>query len=65
LPTGPWLRLTSAATAYYAARVYLTNRRVRPATGEIPGQMLSLMIGRCDLRRPDGGHGLHIDAHNR
>ncbi len=42
----PWLCLTSAATSYYAARVNLTNRRLRTATGEIPEQTLSLVIGR-------------------
>lgn len=42
----PWLRLTSAATAYYAARIYLTNRRVRTVGGEIPEQTLSLVIAR-------------------
>jgi len=42
----PWLRLTSAATAYYAARIYLTNPRVRTVAGEIPAQTLSLVIGR-------------------
>lgn len=41
-----WLRLTSAATAYYAARIYLTNRRVRTVAGEIPEQTLSLVIAR-------------------
>jgi glycogen debranching enzyme len=43
----PWVRLTSAATAYYAALIYLTNRRVRTAAGEIPEQTLSLVIGRA------------------
>src|SRR6185369_17451744 len=43
----PWLLLTSAATAYYAARVYLTNSGVRTAAGEIPEQTLSLVISRA------------------
>jgi glycogen debranching enzyme len=43
----PWLRLTSAATSYYAARVHLTNRRLRTAAGEIPEQTLSLLIARA------------------
>lgn len=42
-----WLLLTSAATAYYAARIYLTNPRVRTAAGEIPEQTLSLVIARA------------------
>src|SRR6266404_3695690 len=43
----PWIRLTSAATAYYAARIYLTNRRVRTAAGDIPEQTLALVIARA------------------
>jgi len=42
----PWQRLNSAATAYYAARIYLTNAVVPTEEGDVPAGTLSLVIGR-------------------
>src|SRR2546430_720664 len=42
----PWQRLNSAATAYYAARIYLTNAVVLTEDGDVPAGTLSLVIGR-------------------
>jgi hypothetical protein len=51
----PWQRLNSAATAYFAACVYLTNAVVATEDGDIPAGTLSLVISRtvCD--------GIHED----
>ena len=50
-----WQRLTSAATAYYAARVYLTNAIVATEDGDIPAGTLSLVVSRTI------GDGIHED----
>src|SRR5207244_2587974 len=42
----PWQRLNSAATAYYAARIYLTNAVVPTEDGDVPAGTLSLVIHR-------------------
>src|SRR5262245_37513522 len=42
----PWQRLTSAATAYYAARLYLTNPPIATERGNVPAGTLSLVISR-------------------
>src|SRR5689334_6606890 len=42
----PWQRLSSAATAYYAVRVYLTNRPMATEDGNIPAGTLSLVVSR-------------------
>jgi len=42
----PWQRLTSAVTAYYAARVYLTNPVFATEDGDVPAGTLSLVISR-------------------
>src|SRR5213594_2008456 len=41
-----WQRLNSAATAYYAARIYLTNAVVPTEDGDVPAGTLSLVIHR-------------------
>src|SRR5437867_12657556 len=41
-----WQRLNSAATAYYAARIYLTNAVVPTEDGDVPAGTLSLVINR-------------------
>ena len=51
----PWQRLNSAATEYYAARLYLTNAVVATEDGHIPGGTLSLVISRTI------GDGIHED----
>src|SRR6266481_5709467 len=42
----PWQRLNSAVTAYYAARVYLTNPVFATEDGDVPAGTLSLVISR-------------------
>ncbi len=51
----PWQRLNSAATAYFAARVYLTNAVVATEDGDVPAGTLSLIISRTV------GDGIHED----
>ena len=51
----PWQRLNSAATSYYAARVYLTNAAVATEAGNVPAGTLSLVISRAI------GDGIHED----
>lgn len=51
----PWQRLNSAATAYYAARVYLTNAPFATEDGDVPANTLSLVISRTV------GDGIHED----
>src|SRR4029077_10014491 len=41
-----WQRLSSAVTAYYAARVYLTNPLFATEDGNVPAGTLSLIISR-------------------
>src|ERR1043166_8835758 len=50
-----WQRLSSAATAYYAARVYLTNPLFGTEDGSVPAGSLSLVISRTI------GDGVHED----
>ncbi|TMA53786.1 MAG: amylo-alpha-1,6-glucosidase, partial [Deltaproteobacteria bacterium] len=42
----PWHLLSSAATAYYVARIYLTNPVVPTEDGDVPAGTLSLVINR-------------------
>src|SRR5215470_6349500 len=51
----PWQRLSSAVTAYYAARVYLTNQPFGTEDGDVPTGSLSLVITRTI------GDGIHED----
>src|SRR5881397_1941518 len=53
----PWQRLNSAATAYYAARIYLTNAVVPTEDGDVPAGTLSLVIHRTVA------DGIHEDLH--
>src|SRR5262245_13809391 len=50
-----WQRLCSAVTAYYAARVYLTNPPLPTEDGNVPAGSLSLVISRTI------GDGVHED----
>src|SRR6185295_6252360 len=50
-----WQRLSSAVTAYYAARVYLTNPLFGTEDGDVPAGTLSLIISRTV------GDGIHED----
>jgi len=50
-----WQRLSSAVTAYYAARVYLTNPPFPTEDGDVPTGSLSLVITRTV------GDGIHED----
>src|SRR5919201_5178956 len=43
----PWVRLTSSAITYYAARICLTNPTIVTESGEIPEGTLALVIGRA------------------
>jgi glycogen debranching enzyme len=51
----PWARLTSSPTAYYAARIHLTNPTIATEAGDIPAGTLGLTIGRAV------GEGIHED----
>lgn len=42
----PWARLTSAATTYYSARVYLTNQQFATEGGDVPAGTLALVLTR-------------------
>jgi glycogen debranching enzyme len=42
----PWTRLTSSATAYYAARIYLTNPAFMTEDGAVPEGTLALVVSR-------------------
>ena len=42
----PWARLTSAATTYFAARIYLSNQPFATEEREVPGGTLALVISR-------------------
>src|SRR5262245_30916141 len=50
-----WQRLSSAVTAYYAVRVYLTNPLFATEDGPVPAGTLALVIGRTV------GEGVHED----
>lgn len=51
----PWVRLSSSATAYYAARIYLTNPALVTEDGTIAKGALTLVISRA------AGEGIHED----
>jgi glycogen debranching enzyme len=51
----PWVRLTSSATDYYAARIVLTNPAIATEAEEIPAGTLALTISRTV------GEGIHED----
>jgi len=51
----PWELLNSANIAYYAARVFLINRRLITETGDVPAGSLGLVLSR------NLGEGLHED----
>jgi len=51
----PWVRLSSSATAYYAARIYLTNPPLITEEGDVVGGTLGLVISRSI------GDGIHED----
>lgn len=50
-----WTLLTSAATSYYAARVYLVNQSFPTEDGDVPAGVLGLTISRAV------GEGVHED----
>jgi glycogen debranching enzyme len=50
-----WQRLSSAVTAYYAGRIYLTNPLFGTEDGSVPAGSLSLVISRTI------GEGIHED----
>ena len=50
-----WERLNSSVTAYYAARIYLTNPELTTEDGPIPRGALGLVISRI------AGDGIHED----
>lgn len=51
----PWVRLSSSATAYYAARIYLTNPELATEDGTIAQGKLGFVISRA------AGEGIHED----
>ncbi len=51
----PWVWLTSSATAYYAARIFLTNDVIATEDGDVPAGTLALVISRT------AGEGIHED----
>src|SRR5262245_31394500 len=42
----PWVRLSSATTAYYVARIYLTNQAFSTEAGDVAAGALTLTISR-------------------
>ena len=58
-----WELLNGGAVAYYAARIYLTNRKILSEEGEIPPRTLGLIL----TRAINGGmhEDLEITNHNR
>jgi glycogen debranching enzyme len=50
-----WERLTSTATAYFAARIFLTNPEIATEDADIPAGTLALIISRTV------GEGIHED----
>src|SRR6266540_1674883 len=50
-----WVRLTSSATSYYAARIYLTNPIFDTEDGPVPANTLALNLTRAV------GEGIHED----
>jgi glycogen debranching enzyme len=51
----PWLRLTSSATTYYAARIFCMNQLFATEEGDVPEGTLALVISRAV------GDGIHED----
>jgi glycogen debranching enzyme len=51
----PWVRLSSSAISYFAARIYLTNPQLTTEVGEIPEGTLALTVSRAV------GEGIHED----
>jgi glycogen debranching enzyme len=51
----PWDLLSSGAIAYYAARIFLTNRELATEAGDVPARSLGLVLSRTL------GDGLHED----
>ncbi len=51
----PWVRLNSSATAYYAARIYLTNPALATEDGTVTEGTIGLVISRV------AGEGIHED----
>ncbi|MBV9996855.1 MAG: hypothetical protein JO127_16760 [Caulobacteraceae bacterium] len=51
----PWDLLNGGNIEHYAARVFLANRLIHTASGDIPARTISLSIGRCI------GGGVHED----
>ena len=51
----PWNLLNSGAVAHYAARIFLTNRKLNTEIGTVPAGTLGLEVGRSI------GGGLHED----
>jgi glycogen debranching enzyme len=51
----PWLRLTSSATTYYAARIFCMNQLFATEAGDVPDGTLALVISRAV------GDGIHED----
>lgn len=51
----PWVRLNSSVTAYYAARIYLTNPAIDTEDGTIAPGSLGFIISRA------AGEGIHED----
>jgi glycogen debranching enzyme len=51
----PWDLLNSGAIAYYACRIFLTNRALATQDGKVPAGSLGLVVGR------NLGGGLHED----
>jgi glycogen debranching enzyme len=56
----PWDLLNAGNIAYFAARIYLTNRALKSQGGDIPAGALNLEIGRCI----DGGIHEDLDVTN-
>src|SRR5437588_5942346 len=52
----PWTRLSSSATSYYAASIYLTNPLLPTENGDIPEGSLVLTISR------EAEEGIHEDV---
>jgi glycogen debranching enzyme len=56
----PWMLLNGGAIAYYAARIFLTNREFLTRQGKVPARTLSLTIS----RGIDGGMHEDLDIVN-
>ncbi|MDB5396977.1 MAG: amylo-alpha,6-glucosidase [Rhodospirillales bacterium] len=56
----PWMLLNGGAIAYYAARIFLTNREFLTQDGKVPARTLSLAVS----REIDGGMHEDLDITN-